>query len=60
MTTTVDAVRKSPLATELTPPELEVLARVMTIRELKDGESGYGLSFLHFPCSPVVQSGVSL
>ena len=38
MTTTVEAVRKSPLAAELTPPELEVLARVMTIRELKDGE----------------------
>jgi len=38
VTTTIDAVRKSPLARELTPSEAEVLAGVMTIRELKDGE----------------------
>jgi CRP/FNR family transcriptional regulator, cyclic AMP receptor protein len=38
VTTTIDAVRNSPLATELTPSELQVLAGVMQIRDLKDGE----------------------
>lgn len=38
MTTTTDAVRRSPLATELTPLEIEIVAGVVTLRELKDGE----------------------
>ncbi len=38
MTTAIDAVRKSPLANELSPSEIQVLAGVLTIRELKDGE----------------------
>jgi CRP/FNR family transcriptional regulator, cyclic AMP receptor protein len=38
VTTTIDAVRNSPLASELTPAELPALAGVMTIRDLKDGE----------------------
>lgn len=38
MTTVIDAVRGSPLATELSPAEIQVLAGVLTMRELKDGE----------------------
>jgi len=38
MTATIDALRKSPLAAELTPPEIQVLSGVVTVRELKDGE----------------------
>ncbi|MGD0491215.1 MAG: cyclic nucleotide-binding domain-containing protein [Steroidobacteraceae bacterium] len=38
MTTAIDAVRNSPLASELSPSEVQVLAGVLTIRELKDGE----------------------
>jgi CRP/FNR family cyclic AMP-dependent transcriptional regulator len=38
MTTAIDAVRNSPLASELSPTEIQVLARISTIRELKDGE----------------------
>ena len=38
MTTAIDAVRNSPLASELSPSEIQVLAGVLTIRELKDGE----------------------
>jgi CRP-like cAMP-binding protein len=38
MTTAIDAVRNSPLASELSPPEIQVLTGVLTIRELKDGE----------------------
>lgn len=38
MTTAVDAVRNSPLASELSPAEIQVLAGVLTIRALKDGE----------------------
>jgi CRP/FNR family transcriptional regulator, cyclic AMP receptor protein len=34
----MDAVRSSPLATELSPEEIQVLAGILTIRELKDGE----------------------
>ena len=38
MTTAIDAVRTSPLASELSPSEIHVLAGVLRIRELKDGE----------------------
>jgi CRP/FNR family transcriptional regulator, cyclic AMP receptor protein len=38
MTTAIDAVRNSSLASELSPAEIQVLARIFTIRELKDGE----------------------
>ena len=38
MTTAIDAVRNSPLASELSPAEIQVLAGILTIRELKDGE----------------------
>jgi len=38
MTTVIDAVRKSPLAIELSPSEMVVLANVMSIRDLKTGE----------------------
>ncbi len=38
MTTVIDAVRMCPLAIELSPSEMEVLAKVMSIRELKSGE----------------------
>ena len=38
MTDTIDALRLSPLATELTPAETKVLADLVRIRVLKDGE----------------------
>ena len=38
MTATIDALGKSPLAADLSPPEIEVLAGVMTVRALKDSE----------------------
>ena len=38
MTTVFDAVRSSPLARELTPSEIDVLAGMVTLRDLKDGE----------------------
>jgi len=38
MTTVIDAVRDSALASELSPSEIELLSGVLTIRELKDGE----------------------
>ena len=38
MTTVIDAVRNSPLASELSPAEIQLLAGILTIRELKDGE----------------------
>ena len=38
MTTAIDALRASPLATELTPAENAILAGLVTIRDLKDGE----------------------
>ncbi len=38
MTTAIDALRNSPLASEPTPAETQVLAGVLTIRTLKDGE----------------------
>jgi len=38
MTAAIDALRSSPLATELTPAETQVLAALVRIRSLKDGE----------------------
>src|SRR5579863_7451183 len=38
MTTAIDAVRNSPLATELSPAEVQVLGGILTMRELEDGE----------------------
>jgi len=38
MTTAIDALRASPLATELSPPEVAVLADLVVVRDLKDGE----------------------
>jgi CRP/FNR family cyclic AMP-dependent transcriptional regulator len=38
MTTAIDAVRNSPLASELSPAEVQVLGGILTMRELKDGE----------------------
>ena len=38
MTAAIDALRSSPLATELTPAETKVLADLVKIRALKDGE----------------------
>ncbi len=39
MTTAIDAVRNSPLASELSPAEVQVLGGILTMRELKDGEA---------------------
>jgi len=38
MTTAAEAVRKGPLSAELTPSETQMLASLVIIRELKDGE----------------------
>jgi CRP-like cAMP-binding protein len=38
MTTAIDALRASALARELTPAEVTALARLVTIRDLQDGE----------------------
>jgi CRP/FNR family transcriptional regulator, cyclic AMP receptor protein len=38
VTTVINALQSSPLAAELTPPEIEVLAGLVSIRALKDGE----------------------
>ena len=38
MTTAIDAVRSSPLASELSPAEIQELTDILTIRELEDGE----------------------
>ena len=38
MTAAIDALRLSPLATELTPAETKVLADLVKLRTLKDGE----------------------
>jgi CRP/FNR family transcriptional regulator, cyclic AMP receptor protein len=38
MTTAIDAVRNSPLASELSSEEVQVLGAILTMRELKDGE----------------------
>ncbi len=38
MTTTIDALRASPLAAELTPAETQVLAALVRVRALKDAE----------------------
>jgi CRP/FNR family transcriptional regulator, cyclic AMP receptor protein len=38
MTTAIDALRISPLASELTPAEIKVLGDLVTLRSLKDGE----------------------
>jgi hypothetical protein len=38
MTSAIDALRSSPLATELTPAEANVLGTLVVLRALKDGE----------------------
>jgi CRP/FNR family transcriptional regulator, cyclic AMP receptor protein len=38
MTAAIDALRSSPLATELTPAETQVLGDLVRLRDLKDGE----------------------